>query len=137
MKTFSFIIAFICLLGVSPTISQDKQEPVKAVIEVYYFHGNYRCPTCLAVEDQTKKALAELYSKELESGTIILKVLNLEEKSNQELVERFEIGWSSLILYKPGTKEKINLTEDGFATAKSDPAAFRQTLKKQIDRLIG
>lgn len=131
------ILGFVCLLGMPPAAGQEKKASEKPVLEVYYFHGTHRCPTCLAVEEQTRKVLGDLYAKELESGTITLQVLNLEEKANQGLVESFEIGWSSLILYKPGTKEKVNLTEEGFATARTDPEAFRETLKKQIDKLIG
>lgn len=137
MKTLSLVIIFLLLMGSGSGIAQEKQASGSAILEVYYFHGTHRCPTCLAVEEQTRKVIGELYGKELETGIVVLKVLNLEEKSNQALVEQFEIGWSSLILYKPGTKEKVNLTEEGFATARSAPETFRETLKKQIDKLIG
>ena len=137
MRSISVFIMFLCLLGTMPTKAQEETSKGKAVVEVYYFHGTHRCPTCLAVEAQTRKVLEELYSKEMTEGTIELKVLNLEEKDNKEMVERFEIGWSSLILYKPGTKESVNLTEEGFATARTDAETFRSTLKKNLDKLIG
>jgi hypothetical protein len=136
MKSLICIIVFTCLAGIRPVVAQDQPEKSSAVVEVYYFHGSYRCPTCLAVEEQTKKVVSEVYGKQLENGTIELKVLNLEEKANQAVVEQFEIGWSSLILYKPGTKEKINLTEEGFGNARTDPEAFKLILKENIDKLL-
>ena len=117
-------------------MGQDAPKAEQPKVEVFYFHATMRCPTCLAVEEQTRKALDENFAEEMKTGKIQLHVLNLEEKENKELTEQFEIGWSSLILYVPESKKTVNLTEDAFANARSHPDDFRLELEKKIKELL-
>lgn len=116
--------------------AQDAPKASQPQVEVYYFHATMRCPTCLAVEEQTRKTLDENFAEDMKSGAIQLKVLNLEEKDNKAISEKFEIGWSSLILYVPASDKSVNLTEDAFANARSHPDEFRAELEKQIKELM-
>ena len=116
--------------------AQDAEQAGKPKVEVYYFHATMRCPTCLAVEEQTRKTLDDNFAEDLKSGTIQLKVLNLEEKENKAMTEKFEIGWSSLILYLPESEKSINLTEDAFANARTHPEDFRKELQEKIKELL-
>ena len=135
MKNLLFL--FVLLLpGWMMLEAQDVPNATKPKVEVYYFHATMRCPTCLAVEEQTRKTLDENFAVEMKAGTIQLKVLNLEEKENKALTEKFEIGWSSLILYVPESKKTVNLTEDAFANARSHPDDFRLELEKKIKELL-
>jgi hypothetical protein len=88
------------------------------------------------VEEQTRKTLDENFAEDLKSGTIKLRVLNLEDKENKELTEKFEIGWSSLILYVPSSNKSVNLTEDAFANARTHPDEFRKELQMKIKDLM-
>jgi hypothetical protein len=108
--------------------AQDSPKAEQPKVEVYYFHATMRCPTCLAVEEQTKKTLDDNFAEDLKSGVIKLTVLNLEEKENKTITEQFEIGWSSLILYVPESKKTVNLTDDAFA--------FRKELQEKIKELL-
>jgi hypothetical protein len=130
----------LCLLWLLPcwmTLrAQDAAQSGQAKVEVYYFHATLRCPTCLAVEEQTRKTLDENFAEDLKSGTIKLRVLNLEDKENKELTEKFEIGWSSLILYVPSSNKSVNLTEDAFANARTHPDEFRKELQMKIKDLM-
>jgi len=132
------ILAFI--IGLLPFVfsikAQSQESDAKNVVEVYYFHGTIRCATCLAVEAQMKKTLEENFAGELKAGTVQLIVLNLEEKENKALTEQFEIGWSSLVLYVPASKNTVNLTESAFANARSHPEEFRVELEKEIKELM-
>lgn len=116
--------------------AQDFTRTAGARVEVYYFHATQRCPTCLAIEEQTRKTLDENFTEELKSGMIQLQVLNLEDKENKALTEKFEIGWSSLILYVPGSDKSVNLTEDAFANARAHPDDFRKELQEKIKELL-
>ena len=135
MKRFALLFCTLIATGSLALSAQDAPEGAPKV-EVYYFHATMRCPTCLAVEEQTRKTLDDGFSTELKSGEIQLKVLNLEEKENKSLVEQFEIGWSSLILYVPASDKTVNLTEDAFANARTHPDDFRAELEKKIRELL-
>jgi hypothetical protein len=135
MKKLLFLS--IIMLPFWITISaQDAAKEVQPKVEVYYFHATMRCPTCLAIEEQTKKTLDENFAEDLKSGTIKLTVLNLEEEENKEITGQFGIGWSSLILYVPESKKTVNLTEDAFAKARTAPEEFRVELAKEIKSLV-
>jgi len=135
MKNLLFL--FVLLLpGWMMLEAQDVTNGTKPKVEVYYFHATMRCPTCLAVEEQTRKTLDENFAVEMKAGTIQLKVLNLEEKENKALTEKFEIGWSSLILYVPESDKSVNLTEDAFANARTHAEEFRKELQEKIKELL-
>jgi hypothetical protein len=136
MKKWMFLWVLLLLPAWMTMQAQDVTSSAKPKVEVYYFHATMRCPTCLAVEEQTKKTLDENFAADLKAGTIQLKVLNLEEKENKALTEKFEVGWSSLILYVPATDKSLNLTEDAFANARSNPDVFRAELEKKIKELL-
>ena len=132
-----FLLSVILLLPAWMTLNaQDASIAGQSKVEVYYFHATMRCPTCLAVEEQTRKTLDENFAEDLKSGVIKLTVLNLEEKENKAITEQFEIGWSSLILYVPESKKTVNLTEDAFANARSHPDEFRSELQEKIKELL-
>jgi hypothetical protein len=134
-KTFIILMVLAGFAGIQ-LCAQDTQKQVQPKVEVYYFHATMRCPTCLAIEEQTRKTLDENFAEDIKAGTVKLTVLNLEEKENEALTKKFQIGWSSLILYVPESDKSVNLTEDAFAKARSNPDDFRAELEKKIKELL-
>jgi len=53
--------------------SSAGDAPGRSVVTAYYFHGNYRCHTCLTLERLSKKAIYEKFAKELKSGRLVFK----------------------------------------------------------------
>jgi len=136
MKNFILTGIIALLPFVFSLQAQGQEEAAKNTVEVYYFHATMRCPTCLAIEEQTKKTLDENFAEEMNSGSVKLIVINLEEKENKAQVEKFEVGWSSLFLYVSENNTTVNLTEDAFANARSHPEDFRVELEKEIKKLL-
>lgn len=104
-------------------------------MDVYYFHGNHRCPTCNAIEKETKALLESTFKQQLTDGAIKLHVLNLEEEKNEAIVKKYEIWGSSLLLVDAKGKA-VNLTEMAFASARKDAPKFRSDLKKELEKLL-
>jgi len=100
-------------------------------VEVYYFHFTRRCETCMAVENESRKAVEELYYKAMEEGRITFKALNLEEEEGKQIASKFNISGQTLLIVRFG--EKIDLTNQGFMYARTDP----EKLKKAIQDAIG
>ncbi|MFV0272610.1 MAG: nitrophenyl compound nitroreductase subunit ArsF family protein [Macellibacteroides fermentans] len=107
-------------------------------IEVLYFHGAQRCVTCKAIETNTKALLDSLYSNEIASGKIVYKIIDISQKENEKVADKYEVTWSSLFVnrWKNGTEEVNNMTEFGFANAKNDPDNFKNGIKSKIDELL-
>jgi hypothetical protein len=64
----------------------------------YYFHGTYRCTTCLTMEEYARQALTTGFSEELESGVVEWQVINVEEPAHQHFINDYQLYTKSLIL---------------------------------------
>ena len=118
------------------TASTDVKQADR--IEVLYFHGAQRCVTCKAIEVNTKALLDSLYSNEIADGKIVYKIIDISQKENEKVADKYEVTWSSLFVnrWKNGTEEVNNMTEFGFANAKNDPDSFKNGIKNKIDELL-
>jgi hypothetical protein len=103
-------------------------------IQVYYFHNTLRCATCNAVEDETKMALELFYGEKMKAGTIAFTSLNLEEEEGERLAQTLQVSGQTLLITKGDTR--INLTNEGFMNARTNPTRFHEILKSQIDQLL-
>ncbi len=104
------------------------------IINVYYFHFTRRCATCQAVEEQSELALKTLYPDLVKSGRILFTSLNLEESSSEELAKKLQVSMQALLIVKGD--QLINLTDDGFMYARSNPEKLQEKIKNAIDPLI-
>jgi len=80
------------------------------------------------VEDVAYNAL-----KELSGGKIILKAVNLDNKTNKNLINKVGAKGQALLIVK-GDK-KIDLTTEGFLYARSDPDKLVQKIREALDSL--
>ncbi len=103
-------------------------------IEVYYFHFTRRCVTCNMVESETKKALEQLYPKQMSNGTIKFLSINLDEKEGKETAKKLSVGGQALII--TNGKSKFDLTDKGFMYARSNQQKFYDEIKNTVDPLI-
>ncbi|MBI9040327.1 nitrophenyl compound nitroreductase subunit ArsF family protein [Lutibacter sp.] len=107
----------------------------KNTIEVFDFHTTNRCVTCKAIEANTKYTLETYFAKELKSGKITFKVINIDEKENEKLAEKFQAAGTSLFLNVISEKKEkqIDLTNFAFSYGKKQ-AEFSEKLKSTIEK---
>lgn len=110
------------------------QNEDKDLLEIYYFHRTDRCSTCNAIEEGITSTMTK-YKKEIEKGELTFKSLNYEEDSENEIIKNYEIESPTLLLIykKKGKKEFIDITEDAFSYARSNPSKFKKILKEKIN----
>ena len=119
----------------APTSESQKTENVISDdIQVYYFHNSTRCATCNAVENETKVALEMFYEENIKAGSIVFTSLNLEEEEGKTVAQSLHISGQTLLIVKGETQ--VNLTNEGFMNARTNPTKFHEILKKQIDQLL-
>jgi hypothetical protein len=104
------------------------QNTEAIAIEAYYFHFTRRCVTCQSVEKVTADALKELYGDK-----IVLKSINLDEKGNEALAKKLAIQGQTLLVVN-GTK-RVELTNDGFMYARTNPEKLKEKIKSAIESL--
>lgn len=135
MKTLK--VLFFALVALSMNIScsgqTNKNEDTKVTksdkVEVYYFHFTRRCMTCQAVEDVSKNAVAELYG-----GKVSFAGYNLDEEAGKAKGKELEVSGQTLLIVSGDTK--INITNEGFMNARSNPDKLKQIIKEKIDLLL-
>jgi len=135
-----FLISFVLItLADLSCNAQTNQKPVPAAsknvdVEVYYFHMTTRCVTCRTVEAEARKNIEMLYTDQFKSGKISFTALNLEEATGKSMGEKLGVNSQTLLIVKGD--QKINITNEGFLYAVSQPQKFTEIMKSKIDPLI-
>jgi hypothetical protein len=88
-------VSVASLLG-SPR--QGGPPEAEHVVVAYYFHGTYRCSTCLRIEQYSREALEAGFPEGIESGRLEWYAVNVEEPQNEHFVEDYELTTRSLVL---------------------------------------
>lgn len=134
LLVFSLLLSSYTHQNKSNAISSDKSD---SKIEVLNFHSTHRCKTCNAIEVNTKYTLKTYFAKELASGKITNKVINVDEKKNEKIAEKFEAAGTSLFLnvIKNGKEIPLNLTDFAFMKG-NDQKAFSTALKAKIEKIL-
>ncbi len=96
MKRVSLLVGIVVFF-VSLFISALVAEVADKVI-VYYFYTNYRCPTCLKLEQYTKEAVEQYFSEEIKTGTVEFRAINTDEKENSHFTKHYELYTKSVVL---------------------------------------
>lgn len=140
LAVMMLLICVACSNNSSTKNRESQENPVVQAdhVEVLYFHGKQRCPTCLAIEKNTKAVIENKFSDELKNGTLLFKSVDLSRTENKEIAKKYEVTWSSLFLsqWKDGKETTENLTKDAFAKARTTPESFKEELAKKIKQLL-
>ena len=127
MKSTTLLCAVLISLfsGFLGNAQNDNQSNVQA----YYFHNQVRCETCRTVESEAKKNLMELYGDK-----VSFQSLNLEDKSTREIAKKLKVSGQTLLVVF-GSKQ-VNLTNEGFLYAVTNPEKFKSVIKEKVDPLV-
>ncbi|HRY31577.1 MAG TPA: nitrophenyl compound nitroreductase subunit ArsF family protein [Bacteroidales bacterium] len=108
------------------------------VVSVYNFHLTNRCASCIAIEEATAKTLELYFGDELKKGRIKRYVLNVDDKKNKKVSEKFQAFGSGIFLNRSfkGEEVSVDLTGDGFRYAKNKEEKFIEILKDNISGLL-
>ena len=87
-------------IGVSPgeEISNLSEAATDDMVIVYYFHGNFRCHSCLTIEQLTREAILGGFEEELEDGRMALRIINMQDPVNRAYVEDFQLEYYMVVL---------------------------------------
>jgi len=135
-KFFAVIVISLILTSVNgqDNIKSTSLNKSNSKIEVLDFHSTHRCMTCNAIEANTKYTLDTYFAKEMKEDKISFQVINIDEKENEEIAEKYEAAGTSLFLnvIKNGKETHIDLTDLAFLKG-NDQEAFSKELKSKID----
>ena len=130
MKTFRLLLLF----GLLMPFAAWSQTPKPNKIEAYYFHNTSRCVTCKTVEAEAKQDIETLYPDFVKKGDVRFTALNLEEASGKAVAEKLGVSGQTLLLVKG--EKKIDITNEGFLYARTNPAKLKKIIKEKMDGLL-
>lgn len=129
--TLVLIIVFFISCRPAP-VSQQEAEP-NAALAVYFFHLTERCEVCKAIEETSARILDKDYSSQLKNGIIKFKSVNIENRENRGLTDKYKISYTSLLLVRAdGTVTDFTNTALNYAYL--NPSKFEELLKAEIDK---
>lgn len=130
-RTLVFII--ICFLSCRPAPVNKQYNETNAGLTVYFFHLTARCEACTAVEENTVRVLDKYYGSRLKNGTIRYVKINIDNRENRALTEKYRISYTSLLLVRAdGTFTDFTNTALNYASMA--PSRFEELLKTEIDK---
>jgi hypothetical protein len=129
-KLLSVLVFLMLFLTCNAQTGKKETAKAKATdkIEVYYFHFTARCVTCKAVEAEAKADIENLYGKKAS-----FQALNLDEAAGKTLAEKLKVSGQTLLVIKNG--KQLNLTNEGFMYARTNPEKFKAVIKEKVDNL--
>ncbi|HJX55713.1 MAG TPA: nitrophenyl compound nitroreductase subunit ArsF family protein [Methanoregula sp.] len=65
-------------------------------VEMYHFHGDHQCASCIAVGDLAEKTVNENFKDELASGRLVFAHVNYDLPENAALATKYNVTGSSL-----------------------------------------
>ncbi len=137
MKKINLVIFMIVALSFSYSCSgqtekNNENETVVSQtgdIEVYYFHYTRRCATCKIVESTTNDAVNELYGTKIPFAAY-----NLDTTEGKKKAE--EIGVSGQALLVVNGEKKVNIINEGFMLARTNPEKYKQVISEKVASLL-
>ena len=103
-------------------------------IEVIYFHGKQRCPTCMAIESETKALMEEDLAKQVDANIVKIRVVDFSTEDGKEIAKKYKVSFSSLIIVtKPKKNETVeDMTRFAFANARSNATEFKKGIRDKV-----
>jgi len=90
--------------GARPQVEGRRAEGARAgaaqgrKVIAYYFHGTFRCASCRRVEALSRKAVGEGFPREIESGRVEFKTVNVDLPPNRHFIEDYRLASQSLVI---------------------------------------
>jgi hypothetical protein len=139
MKRATLFVSILTIMiaSISCNNQGNKKEVAQTIstsnVNVYYFHFTRRCSTCLAVEENARKAVEELYPNEVRSGDYSFTSLNLDESNTKKIADKLGVGGQSLIVVRG--EKKIDITSAAWMAA-HDPEKMKAEIKSGIEKVM-
>ncbi len=88
----------VCPQQTSTSLTNPVNSFSVVKVEVYHFHGNTQCPSCIAVGDLAEKTVNDNFKAELASGRLVFAHVNYDLPENSALAAKYGVTGSSLWL---------------------------------------
>jgi len=105
-------------------------------VEVYHFHGDRQCSSCIAIGALAEKTVNTYFQNELKSGKLVFDHINYDDFVNGDIASKYDVKASSLWIgtYVGGKFHKGENTRVWYKI--NDEKDYLQYLKGVIDKRL-
>lgn len=136
MRICLILIVIFSLFLVNP-IRAEKQTNDKSFVRVIYFHGNYRCHTCLTIEKYVKEAVNFHFTDEIKSNKVKVEVINFDKKENQKYIDKYNLFNQALIMVKYKNGKEVSYKDcEKIWELVGDQRKFFEYVKEEVDKYL-
>ena len=134
-----FVLVLILLTFLS--FNAFGQEQLADKLIVYYFHGDFRCQTCMTIEQQTKEAILQNFKEAVDNGKIEIKVVNYDKKENKHFKKDYGLFTKSVVLslVQSGQETSFNNLQNVWQLVRNKDQFgeyIKSETQKYLDRLV-
>ena len=136
--SISFLYYLWMLISLSSgNLANTNKNPLTHMgsVQIYYFYDS-RIPSSIGecMLGLTQDLLQKNYAEQVANDDIILYQIDLASPKGEEVAKRCNITITGLVISRH--TRMINLTQNGYTYAKSDPLAFQQNMAYHINKLL-
>lgn len=125
------IISVFSLAGCKNNSDKKTDSVQESKVMVYYFHGEQRCPTCIAVGDVSSETVKTEFA---DNKDVSFMEVDYSTEDGEKIGDKYEIASSSLLIVSGDNV--VDLTDDAFAFAKNDPEKLKKIIIDQINKML-
>lgn len=121
----------------TPSLTRDPVSSSGQVVELYHFHPAQQCYSCQVLGDFAEETVNDLYAAQLRDGRLVFRHVNAEKEENAELVTRFDVTSSSLMV---GYMDETGFHAENLVSLwykLGDTEEFRNELSREINQRLG
>lgn len=113
------------------------QTPAATKLIVYYFSQGKECVTCDQIEAYAREAVKTQFPKELASGEILWRKVDVDEPRNEHYISEYELYTKSVVLVRmeKGKQIRWKNLEDVWDLV-SDQPAFTEYVRSQARQCL-
>lgn len=107
----ALLIVFLSGISCNGQVNNQKSmQTAASKVSVYYFHFARRCATCIAVEENARKAVESLYQNEVKAGDYSFTSMSLDEAGTKEIADKLGVAGQTRMVVRGDKKLDITST---------------------------
>jgi hypothetical protein len=117
----AFIIPNVSTAEKAEGATTETPKPSHYLVATY-FHTTFRCPTCHKIENYSAEAIQNNFAEELKNGTLVWRVINVDEPENKHYTKDYNLFSKHLIIseIKDGKEIRWKDLEDVWTNVRSE-----------------
>lgn len=133
MKRLLLLLALLAATFAA-CLAESAGKGAKDRVEVIYFHGKKRCPTCMAIEKCSREVVERDFARQKSEGKVVFRIVDISTKEGMKMAKDYRVTWSSLYVtvWQNGRERREDLTKFAFKTARTKPDEFKRKLKSKV-----